>query len=90
MLKNSRLVKDQQLKTTLYIYKLLYQHLMGATNLKITIDTHTQRSKSNPNTTLKMVIKLEEKRTKEGEGKGPTKTNLKCLMAIRRHISIII
>ena len=67
MLKNSRLVKDQQLKTTLYIYKLLYQHLMGATNLKITIDTHTKKSKSNPNTTLKMVIKLEEKKTKEEE-----------------------
>ena len=39
---------------------------MGAINQKCTIDTHTQ--KSNPNTTLKMDIKSQEKRTKE-EGK---------------------
>ena len=46
---------------------------MGIANPKTTIDTlthtHTQRKrKSNPNTTLKMVIKPEEKRTRE-EGK---------------------
>ena len=52
---------------------------MGTTNLKTTIDTHKKR-KSNPNKTLKMVIKPQEKRTKdEGKKKNPTKTNPKQL-----------
>ena len=42
---------------------------MGNANRKSTIDTHTIR-KRNPNTTLKLVIKSQEKRTKEeGEKK---------------------
>ena len=41
---------------------------MGTANRRTTIDyTHTKR-KSKPNTTLKMVIKPQEKRTRE-EGK---------------------
>ena len=38
-------LRDQQLKTILYIYRLLYQNLMVTTNQKSTIDTHTQKKK---------------------------------------------
>ena len=49
---------------------------MGTANRRTTIDyTHTKR-KSKPNTTLKMVIKPQEKRTREeGNKKRSTKTN---------------
>ena len=56
--------RDQQLKTTLYIYRLLYQNLMGTANQKITIDTHTKKKKQ-PQNNIKMVTKPPEKRTKE-------------------------
>ena len=63
-------LRDQQLKTILYIYRLLYQNLIVTANQKSTVDTHTKR-KSNPKTTLKIVIKSQEKRTKEeGKKKG--------------------
>ena len=59
-------LRNQQLKTTLYIYRLLNQNVMGNANQKLQwIHTH---KKSNPNSTLKIFIKLQEKRTKE-EGK---------------------
>ena len=38
-------LRDQQFKTTLYIYRLLYQNLMGTANQKSTIDTHTKKTK---------------------------------------------
>ena len=62
---------DQQLKTILYIYRLQYQNLMRTESQEFTIATHTHtQRKNNPNTTLKIVIKLQEKRTKEeGEKK---------------------
>ena len=74
-------LRDQQLKATLYTYRLLCQNLMGNANQKTTIDTYKKR-KSNPNTTLKTVIKPKEKRTKNKRGreeKRPTKTNPKQL-----------
>ena len=39
-------LKDQQLKTTLFIYRLLYQNLMVSANQKSTIDTYTQIEKA--------------------------------------------
>ena len=33
-------LRDQQLKTTLYIYRLPYQNLMRNVNQKVTVDTH--------------------------------------------------
>ena len=39
-------LSDQQLKTILYIYKPLYQNLMGTINQKSTIDTHTKKEKA--------------------------------------------
>ena len=38
-------LRDQQLKTTLYIYRLLNQNLMVTANQKSTVDTHTKRKK---------------------------------------------
>jgi len=60
-------LRDQQPKTILYTYRWLYQNLMGTTNKKNTMDTHI-RKKNNPNTTLKIVSKSQEKTTSE-EGK---------------------
>lgn len=43
---------------------------MGNTNQKSTINTHMKMKKRNPNTTLKVVIKSEDKRIEEeGEKK---------------------
>ena len=62
-------LKDQQLKTILSIYRTVYQNLMVTANRKSTKYTythrHTHRHKRNPNTTLKLVIQSEERRTKE-------------------------
>ena len=55
-------LRDQQLKTITYMYRLLYQNLMVTANQKSVIDIHTKR-KRNPNTTLTTVIKSQEKRT---------------------------
>ena len=61
----------EQLKTISYAYRLLYQNFRVTANQKSTIDT--QIRKSNPNTTLKIVIKAQEKRRREE--KRTTKTN---------------
>ena len=59
-------LRDQQLKTISYTYRLLYQNFRITANQKSTIDT--QIGKINSNTTLKIVIKPQEERTRE-EGK---------------------
>ena len=59
-------LRDQQLKTILFVYRLLYQNLMVTTKRKSTIET--QKIKGKPNTTLMLVVKSQQKRTKE-EGK---------------------
>ena len=69
-------LRDRQLKTFLYVHRLLYQNLMVAAKQKTTI--HTQKRKSNQNTTLKIVIKSQEN-TRGREEKRPTKTNPKQL-----------
>ena len=58
-------LKDQQLKT-ICIYRLLYQNFRATANQKSTSDTQIRKIISN--TTLKIVIKTEEERTRE-EGK---------------------
>ena len=64
-------LKDQQLKTILFIYRLLYQNLMVTANCKSTIDTQ----KRNPNTTSNH--KGREQRGREE--KPPAITNPKQL-----------
>ena len=59
-------LRDKQLKTISCLYRLLYQNFRATANQKSTTDK--QIRKINPNTTLKIVIKPEEERTRE-EGK---------------------
>ena len=71
-------LRDQQLKTISYTYRLLYQNFRITANQKSTIDT---QRKINSNTTLKIVIKPQEERTREeGKKKIATKTNPKQLI----------
>ena len=64
-------LREQQLKTISYTYRLLYQNFRITANQKSTIDT---QRKINSNTTLKIVIKPEEERTrKEGRKKEQQK-----------------
>ena len=67
---------------------LLYINLMVTTNQKSVIDTNIKKNR-NPNMTLKIVIKSQEKRTKEE--KNTFKNNPKTIdkMAMRVYISII-
>ena len=58
-------LREQQLKTISYTYRLLHQNFRITASQKSTIDT---QRKINSNTTLKIVIKPEEERTRE-EGK---------------------
>ena len=61
-------LKDQQLKTILFIYRLLYQNLIVTTNRKSTINTHTKKKKeSKHNTKVSHQITREEnERGREG------------------------
>ena len=60
---------DEQLKQScIYTHRLLYKSLMVTANQKSVI-VNTQTRKRNPNTKLKTVIKLQEKRTKEARKK---------------------
>ena len=70
-------LKEQQLKTILFIYSLLYQNPMGTTNQKSTIDTHTKNKKQSKHTSKgRHQITIEE--NKRGrEEKRTSKTNPK-------------
>ena len=59
---------DQQLKTTLHTYKLLCLNLIVTINQKTAIDTDKKKAKQ-PNTTLKIEITAQEKRTKKEKKK---------------------
>ena len=77
-------LKDQQLKTVLFIYRPLYQNFMETTNQKSTIDekkekpTHTQRKAIQNNTKVSYQIRREENKSGTEE-KRPIKTNPKQL-----------
>ena len=65
-------LRDQQLKIISYTYRLFYQNfrIIAKQNLQL---IHKQR-KTNSKTTLKIVIKPEEERTREdGKKKGQQK-----------------
>ena len=67
---------------------------MVTANQKPTTDTHTnthKKRKSNPNTTLKIVNKPQEKRTREGKEKKTTNNKCKTInkISIRTYTSII-
>lgn len=66
----------------IYIYNLLYQNLRVTTNQKSKIDTQKNERRSHPNTTLKVVIKIQEKKIKEDERKNLQKSKIINKMAI--------
>ena len=68
-------LREPQLKTILYTYRLLYQNFRITANQKSTIDA---QRKINSNTTLKIVIKPEEERTRE---KGKKKEQQKQIQS---------
>ena len=61
--------KDQQLKTTLYVYRLLYQNLLGIANPQTTIDTPTKKKKD-----PQYCTKDSHQTTRERKRKGRKKT----------------
>ena len=69
--KTKNKTKQNKTKIYIYIYRLLYENIMGNANQKTAIDTHER--KNNPNTTLKIVIKPQEKRKKEERKKKDLK-----------------
>ena len=56
-------LREQQLKTISYTYRLLYQNFRITENQKSTTDK--QIRKINSNTTLKIIIKPEKERTRK-------------------------
>ena len=44
-------LRDQKLKTNLYMYTMLYQNLIGTANQKTKIDTHTKNKKESKHNT---------------------------------------
>ena len=69
-------LRGQQLKTILYIYRLLYQNFMGTSNQKPTTDTNTNKKKQSKYNTedIHQTTTGENKRREE---KRPTKPNPK-------------
>lgn len=63
-------LSNQQLKTVSYMYRQLYQNIMGAANQKPTIDKHTKKKKQ-----FKYNTKAGHQTTTEGKRKGRRKTN---------------
>ena len=61
-------LRDQELKAILYTYRLLHQNPMVTKSQKSTVDIHTKK-KMKSKTTLKILIKSQEKRTEEGKNK---------------------
>ena len=79
-------LRDQQLKTILYMYRIPYQNFRVTAKKTLQL-IHTQRKK---NTLLKIVIKTQEQRTRE-EGKKKEQKNSKTTnnMEIRTNMPII-
>ena len=72
-------LKDQQLKSILSIYRILYQNFMVMANQKSAIDTHTKKKKEfKHNSKVSHQITKEENKRERGEIR-PTKTNPKQL-----------
>lgn len=71
-------LKDQQLKTILFIYRLPYINVMLMASWKSTIDTHTHTKESKHNTKINYQI-TREKNKRGREEKYTYKTNPKQL-----------
>ena len=84
-------LRDYELKTILYIYRLLYQNLTVTANQKSTTDIHTKKKKeSKHNTEDKSSNHQRRKQKRKGRKKtykNKSKTSNK--MAIRTYILVI-
>ena len=82
-------LRDQQLKTSTYKYKLVYKNLMVTEKQQSIIDIHRKKK---ANITLKIVNKSKENRTKEEWEKKTYKNKSKTInkMAKGSYILIII
>ena len=58
-------VKGQQLKSTFFIYRLIYQNLLVTKNQKSIIDTHTTKKKESKHNT-----KVSHQITRQGNKRG--------------------
>ena len=57
-------LRDQQLETLLYKYRLLYQNIMVTDNQKSAIDTHTKKKNTSTNKTLDIIVKITREENK--------------------------
>ena len=73
-------LRDQQLKTILYTYRLLYQNFMVTTNQKSAIDTHTQKKKQPKYNTKESHQTTRGENKRRREEKRATSKNPKQLM----------
>ena len=73
-------LRDQQLKTILYIYRLLYQNLRVTANQKSTIDTHTNKKNQLKYNTKDSHQTTRGENKRRREDKRATKTNPEQLM----------
>ena len=70
ILKTHLKLRDQQPKTILYIYRLVYQNIMVTTNQKLQqIHTHKKKKQSKHNTKDSHKITREENKKKKGRKK---------------------
>ena len=85
-------LRDQQLKTIKYIYRLLYKNPMVNANQKSIIDIHTKKKRQSKHTTKdsQQITENRTKRRRKG-GKKTYKNKSKTInkMVIRTYISII-
>ena len=81
ILKTYLQLRDQQLKTIMYIYiyRLLYQNFVVTANPKSTIGSHTNKKKQPKHDTKDSQKTTREENKRGKEEKRPTKTNPKQL-----------
>ena len=70
---NGNYIWNQQLKTKLNIYRLLYKNLVGNANQKTTVETHTKKKKQPKHNTKDGDQTTREENKREREEKRPTK-----------------
>ena len=87
---NTLEIKRSMTQNNHFYIQTLVSKLYGNCTLKIYKDTHTQKRKSNPNTTVKLVIKSQNRAREEGKKKDLQK-QIQTInkMAIRICILII-
>ena len=78
-------LRDQQLKTISYTYRLLYQNFRISVNQKSTIDTQTKKNQLKYNTKDSHQTRREQEKGRKKEKKSKTVNK----MAIKTYISII-